>query len=220
MTVCRRCLRGQADPELGPVAVFGPSSASALWQGWLANVSANAPLPQPAEAFPLWALADRPRFAAPAEGAVPGSAASFDLANQADDVYFFVPDAAAAPLPPCSSWLLRRRQQPPPGRGRRGTARRLGLSVLRLPRHSRTGATARPPPPRAAASPARQSLSRSRRLRETSTPTSAGSSASCSARDVVPWKKSDNNRVAAFGLVTEEVQQSQPNRPKAKARLL
>ena len=37
---------------------------------------------------------------------------------------------------------------------------------------------------------------------------------------MIPWKKSDNNRVAAFGLATEEVQQSQPNRPKAKARLL
>ena len=90
---------GLADPETGPIAVFGPASGRALWQGWLANVSANAPLPQPAEAFPLWALADRPRFAAPVEGAVPGSAASFDLANQADDVYFFVPDTAATPLP-------------------------------------------------------------------------------------------------------------------------
>ena len=89
---------GLDDPEAGPVAVYGASSASALWQGWLANVSGTAPMPQPAEAFPLWALADRPRFAAPVDGALPGSAGSFDLTNQAHDVYFFIA-GAARPLP-------------------------------------------------------------------------------------------------------------------------
>ena len=97
---------GLEDPEAGPVAVFGGSSSGStgsalkLWQGWLANVSATAPMPQPAEAFPLWAVADRPRFAAPAEGAVPGSAGSLDLANQADDVYFFIPRPAAGSSSP------------------------------------------------------------------------------------------------------------------------
>eukprot|EP01048_Picozoa_sp_COSAG05_P017933 COSAG05_NODE_2536_length_2932_cov_2.918814_1_plen_426_part_00 len=73
----------------GQIAVIA-SSGAALWRGWLANVSAKTPMPQPADNFLLWAVADIPRFAAPAEGPVPGSAASFDLANEADDAYFFV----------------------------------------------------------------------------------------------------------------------------------
>jgi hypothetical protein len=76
--------------EAGEVAIFGAAAGTALWQGSLADVGASAPMPQPAESFPLWAMADRPRFAAPPEGAVPGSAGGFDLTNQADDVYFFV----------------------------------------------------------------------------------------------------------------------------------
>lgn len=76
-----------------PVAVYGMSSTRPLWRGWLGNLSATASMPQPAEPFAIWAVADRPRFAAPAEGAVPGSAGKFDLANQADDAYFFIPSS-------------------------------------------------------------------------------------------------------------------------------
>eukprot|EP01047_Picozoa_sp_COSAG01_P082096 COSAG01_NODE_16632_length_1219_cov_1.222321_1_plen_285_part_01 len=76
--------------KVGQIAVLS-ASGGVLWSGNLTDVDARTPMPQPAEQFAVWAMADRPRFTVPAGGALPGSAPSFDLSNQADDVYFFVP---------------------------------------------------------------------------------------------------------------------------------
>ena len=75
------------------VTIFN-SKNKQVWDGDLGDVLNSAPLPQPAEEFEVWAVADRPRLVVPAEGAVPGSASSFDLTNQAADVYFYVSDVA------------------------------------------------------------------------------------------------------------------------------
>jgi hypothetical protein len=86
----------------GEISVFDAAGAP-LWRGELGSVTARTKMPQPAERFAVWAVADRPRFAAPRAGPVPGSAAAFDLANQAADVYFFVSnvdaEAPASQLP-------------------------------------------------------------------------------------------------------------------------
>eukprot|EP01052_Picozoa_sp_SAG31_P055654 SAG31_NODE_15487_length_749_cov_1.848392_2_plen_110_part_01 len=75
------------------ISVFD-GAGRAVWHGGLGSVTAKTKMPEPAEAFAVWAVADRPRFAVPRDGAIPGTARSFDLQNQAADVYFFVPDGA------------------------------------------------------------------------------------------------------------------------------
>lgn len=76
--------------DAGAIAVYSASGA-VLWQAdSLAKVSAQTPMPAPSQRFDIWAVSDRPRFAVPAQGAVPAGIGKFDLGEESEDVYFWI----------------------------------------------------------------------------------------------------------------------------------